>query len=146
MSIIVKEQIIKESLIDLKSMVTNKFTHTHISGTMVFDGITFNIEFRFGDRNNCGGFDNCLKINNGKKNCSFIQNDYTISGHGYFGDDKFNVKSVRKVDFGRILNIGDVLQLELAYPLHSKVGFSFDYDFKLNESKIVLMRISSINL
>ncbi len=61
---------------------------SEIPGTIVIDDITFDVGYRFGGPlNHQGGYAKCLRIYNGKKGRDII------SGHKYFGDDKFEVKS-----------------------------------------------------
>jgi hypothetical protein len=56
-----------------------------IQGTFVFNDIIFEAGYRFnGPHYHQGGYNKCLRIYNGKDD-----NGNSISGHDYFGDDKF---------------------------------------------------------
>lgn len=95
-----------------------------IFGTLVFDGKTFEVGYRFnGPSWHQGGYSKCLRIYNGNDT-----GGTSISGHEYFGDDKFEVLSA---DVGV-----KTLKLEMSYPLTNKED---RYNFDSNKSKFVLI-------
>ena len=92
-----------------------------IHGTFTLNGITFSAGYRFGGHlYHQGGYSQCLRIYDGKQ-----ANGIAVSGHDYFGDDKFEV--VKASDY-----VGDMV-LELSFPLHKEGEYNY------NASKTVIL-------
>ena len=91
-------------------------------GQFTYMGIKFRCGYRFGGAS-CGGYNKCLVIYSG------YDGKERYIGHSYFGDDKFEIKSVTYVKRQSESEVlaGDILELELAYPI-SKQSPMFMFD------------------
>lgn len=95
---------------------------SEILGQITHDNKTWNVGYRYGgDRQHQGGYAQCLRIYNSTDK---------ESGHGYFGDDKFEIVSAEKVNSGYMLT--------LSWPLSAK---GWENIVKVGESKEIFMEI-----
>lgn len=74
----------------------------------------FNAGYRFSGDPGCGGFKLCLKMYHGF-HTSDLKFKKQIDPHSYFGDDKFEIESVKNLNnpTGQEIKSRDILQLTL---------------------------------
>ena len=96
-----------------------------IFGEFTLDGIVFEAGYRYGgDLGHQGGYHKCLRIYSGKD-----ATNNRIDGHGYFGDDKFEVASMEEY-------VDDIV-LQLTFPLTRKED---RYKIFNNGSKTIIIK------
>ena len=102
-----------------KAYQKRDYSKNFIKGYFLFEGIKFEGEYRFGNEPYKGGFDKCLAIFNGCNKSGKIYN-----AHMFFGDDKFEIVSVKEIP--------DYLELKIepGYLSANRFGLNLEENYK----------------